>query len=111
MLERRRQLVVPVELARMEAVSTVSEAYAELIRGQGAITGRLEAAARISRQQDALLHGVGLDSIANGVTGKLLGISEKVTRAINEAEKAIKKTGNNNSIDVIETLRKNLGNK
>src|SRR5690606_33146561 len=68
MQAQRKEMLEPIEKARAEAVATLSEAYAEMIRGQSTITGRLEAAAKRSGQQDELLDKLGVGKIPAELT-------------------------------------------
>lgn len=89
MLERRQEMLAPLQEARQEAMASLSAAYAELIRGQATITGRLEAAARRSKQQDELLEKLGVKPISEEAAQKMSSISEKVTKALSQAKELI----------------------
>jgi len=65
----------------MEAVTSLSGAYAELIRGQSTITGRLEASAKRSKQQDELLDRLKI-KIPEDLIKRMTDITHKVNGAI-----------------------------
>lgn len=91
MLAQRKEMLAPIEQARAEAVASLSEAYAELIRGQSTITGRLEAAARRSKQQDELLDKLGVGQVPKELVDKMTDISAKVNKGLGAASTAVKK--------------------
>lgn len=86
MQAQRKELLAPIDEARMEASASLSEAYAELIRGQSTITGRLEAAAKRTKQQDELLEKFGVKEIANKATESMANLSTKVNNALTKAQ-------------------------
>jgi hypothetical protein len=91
MLAQRKEMLAPIEQARAEAVASLSEAYAELIRGQSTITGRLEAAARRSKQQDELLNKLGVGQVPKELVDKMTDITNKVNKGLGAANTAVKK--------------------
>jgi hypothetical protein len=106
MLSQRRALLAPIEQARMETIAAISGAYADLIRGQSTITGRLEAAAKVSRQQDAALATLGVDSaLTRKVTEQLSDLSSRVNNALNSASKVVNNLDKDNSSQIINTLK------
>lgn len=98
MLAQRKEMLAPIEQARAEAVASLSEAYAELIRGQSTITGRLEAAARRSKQQDELLNKLGVGEVPKELVDKMTDISNKVNKALGAASSAVKKLQDGDSV-------------
>ncbi|MEP7266276.1 MAG: hypothetical protein ABI844_01525 [Saprospiraceae bacterium] len=106
MLKQRNELLAPIEQMRLEISSSLSESYAELIRGQSTITGRLEAAAKRSKQQDELMGKLGIADISQNVTKKLSDFSSKVSAALSGA--SLNKSTDSES--VISTLKKALNN-
>lgn len=91
MLAQRKEMLAPIEQARAEAVASLSQAYAELIRGQSTITGRLEAAARRSKQQDELLNKLGVGQVPKELVDKMTDITNKVNKGLGAANTAVKK--------------------
>lgn len=98
MLAQRKEMLAPIEQARAEAVASLSEAYAELIRGQSTITGRLEAAARRSKQQDELLNKLGIGQVPKELVDKMTDISNKVNKGLGAASTAVKKLKDGESV-------------
>jgi hypothetical protein len=85
----RRQMLDPVNEAERMATSEVAEAYAQMAQANGAITGRLEAAAKVTEQQDALLKSFGIDSAAGKIRQRLAGISGAVGSALSAARNGL----------------------
>lgn len=85
MNKERQSLLAPLNQLRQEAAAELSAAYAELIRGQSTITGRLEAAAKVSEQQDQLLSSLGIKTTTRDIQAKLSGFTSKVDGALNLA--------------------------
>jgi hypothetical protein len=108
MEDQRSEMMAPIEKARAETVATLSASYAELIRGQATITGRLEAAARRSKQQDELLDKLGVSKISQDVEKQLANVSEKVDVAITAAEKAAKQGEGIIPDKILNELKKGL---
>ncbi len=79
---RRESLLAPIEQARQETVAELSAAYAQLVRGQSTITGRLEAAAKVSTEQDKLLNAFGFDNATKKLQSKLSGFTSKIDGAL-----------------------------
>ena len=98
MLAQRKEMLAPIEQARAEAVASLSEAYAELIRGQSTITGRLEAAARRSKQQDELLNKLGVGQVPRELVDKMTDITNKVNKGLGAASTAVKKLKDGESV-------------
>ncbi|MGZ8556764.1 MAG: hypothetical protein ACXWWC_00445 [Chitinophagaceae bacterium] len=107
---QRKEMLAPIEQARTEAVASLSEAYAELIRGQSTITGRLQAAGKRSKQQDELLDKLGIGQITKEVTTRLANVSSKVDKALSVANNLIDKGKNNNADSILNSLRSSLNN-
>ena len=97
MLARRISLMEPIQLAREEATGAISAEYANIIRGQSIITGRLEAVRRNRELQMALLNSVVSSDIVKSFTDRATTLSKVVKTAINAAREAelLKSPGNN----------------
>lgn len=108
MQAQRKEMLGPIELARAEATATLSEAYGELIRGQSTITGRLEAAARLSKQQDELLDKLGIGKVSNDLKEHLANVSAKVDGAISLARKEIEKENSIIPDKILDALKSAL---
>ncbi|MEM9821823.1 MAG: hypothetical protein AAF985_12155 [Bacteroidota bacterium] len=82
MNSRRQSLLAPIEQARSETIAELSAAYAELVRGQSTITGRLEAAAKVSQEQDRLLGVLGVNNATQKLQSKLSNFTTKIDGAL-----------------------------
>jgi len=82
---RRQSLLAPLDQLRKETAAELSGAYAELIRGQSTITGRLEAASKVSQQQDILLAKLGIKTTTKDIQAKLSNFTTKVDGALSLA--------------------------
>ena len=104
MQAQRKEMLAPILAARMEALASLSASYAELIRGQSTITGRLQAAARRSKQQDELLNQLKLNP-SEALVDKMTSITSKVNRALSVAQSAAnaKKEGSTN--DALKAIK------
>lgn len=107
MQAQRKELLAPIEEAKAQAAAALSEAYSELIRGQSTITGRLEAAAKISKQQDELLGKLGISRISKEATDRLTSISSKV----NDALKAVGDAKGGDAGAILKALKEGLNKK
>ena len=109
---KREALMAPLDEAEGVAKSELSTAYGEMAQANGAITGRLEAAARVSAQQTALLSAFHVDSLADGLRMRLAGISGAVGKALSAAGAAPGATEDPNSVfaTLLDALRNELGN-
>lgn len=105
MLAQRKEMLAPLQQARAEAVSTLSEAYAELIRGQSTITGRLEAAAKRSKQQDELLGKLGVKPVSVALATKMADVSGKVTNALTKAQEVVDKQKPGEKINIVSAIK------
>jgi hypothetical protein len=97
MLAQRISLMEPIQRAREEATGAISAEYANIIRGQSIITGRLEAVRRNRELQLALLNSVVSSDIVKSFTDRATTLSKVVKTAINAAREAelLKSPGNN----------------
>jgi hypothetical protein len=100
MLAQRKDMLEPIEIARAEATASLSESYAELIRGHSTITGRLEAAAKRSKQQDELLDKLKL-RVSDDVVNRMADFSAKVNSALGKAEEVFEKGGASGDISKV----------
>lgn len=104
MQAQRKEMLVPIEEARMETMAALSQAYAELIRGQGIITGRLEAAAKRSKQQDELLGKLNI-KISDTLASRMADISGKVNTGLSKAHDVIEKQKDGNSDNILKAIK------
>ncbi len=112
MQKRRKELLTPIEQARAQAVAELSSAYAELIRAQSRVTSRLEAASRLSKQQDLMMNHIGIKQISENVQTRLLNVSSAVDNAVGKANDILSATeegqGENQLGDALQSLREEL---
>jgi hypothetical protein len=85
MLGQRNILMEPIRQAREEVTAEISAEYANIIRGQSIITGRLEAAHRNRELQLALLNSVVSSDIVKSFTERATILSKVVEAGINAA--------------------------
>lgn len=86
MQKQRNLMLAPIDEAKLQTKTAINDAYSELVRGQSTITGRLEAAAKRSTQQDELVGKLKLTNISNKVTTDLAGFSTKLQDALERAK-------------------------
>jgi hypothetical protein len=86
MQKQRNTMLAPIEEAKLQTTTALNDAYSELIRGQSTITGRLEAAAKRSTQQDELVGKLKLTDISNKITTDLASFSTKLQDALAKAK-------------------------
>jgi hypothetical protein len=86
MQKQRNLMLAPIEEAKLQTATALNDAYSELIRGQSTITGRLEAAAKRSTQQDELVGKLKLTDVSNKITTDLTGFSTKLQDALAKAK-------------------------
>jgi hypothetical protein len=85
---QRREMLEPLAAAERQATADLTEAYAQMLKANGVVTARLEAAAKLKEQQDALLASVGAGDAANALRRRLASISGRVGEALTAAERA-----------------------
>lgn len=108
MKNQQEQLLAPIEKARILVSAELSASYADLIRGQSIITGRLEASRRKSEQQESLLGLIGANDHFNNISNRLIGISDGVDNFLNQTNELIGQE--NGSLENSESLIKLLLN-
>jgi hypothetical protein len=109
--KKREEMMAPLDEAERTAKSELAKAYGEMAQANGTITGRLEAAARASAQQSALLSAFGVDSVAERLRLRLSGISGAVGEALAVADTALTKSQNPTDLGkaLLDALRDKLG--
>lgn len=110
MKKQQEELLAPIERTRILVSAELSAAYADLIKGQSVITGRLEASRRKSEQQDVLLGLIGANDHFNNISNKLVGISTGVDNFLSTSNKIMVKEGQSleNSESLIDILMNSL---
>lgn len=107
---QRKTLLDPLEKARTKTMSEIASVYNELLTAQGTITGRLEAAAKVTAEQDRLFDSLVGEGKAEALRGKLSSFSEKIGGALQSAKDALADVegGRNDASGVIRDLREAL---
>lgn len=108
---KREALLAPIEHAKAEAAAELSGAYAQLIRGQSTITGRLEAAAKVSNEQDKLLGALGFNRATKTLQTKLSNFTTNVDKALGFVSGLTAEDSKGNidlSTNMLNTLQKKL---
>jgi hypothetical protein len=90
MQAQRDTLLAPVRSAREEVTAELSAAYADLVRGQSVITGRLDAARKNSELQTAMLNSVRSGEIYQQFMDRAAKLGEQVQTAIEKAKASLK---------------------
>jgi hypothetical protein len=108
MLVQRQSIILPLEQFQQEIIAELSAAYAEILAGQSAITGRLEAAARLKNQQDHLLDALVDSGKVNTIKEKLANLSAGIGQAISKSEEKL--LGNVNIKDFLIQQLSELSN-
>lgn len=86
---QREEMLAPLLLAKAEAISELSSAYASLIQGQSTITGRLDAASKLYNEQGKVLQLLGGNKTADGILNKLSNLSARVDNTLQLASKSL----------------------
>lgn len=103
---QRREMLEPLAEAERQATAELTEAYADMLKANGVITARLEAAADVKAQQDALLRTLGVGDAAQRLQERITNINGRVTTALGIADRAV---AEGNAAAVVTMLREALG--
>ena len=98
---QRRELIRPIQKARADAIGELSVAYADLIKGQSAITGRLDAASKVHDEQGKVLGMLGLNKTTENIMNKLSSLSTKVDASLQSVVEGLNIT---HTDDIVSTL-------
>ena len=103
---QRQQMLAPLNEAQRAASAELAAAYADILKANGVITARLEAAAKRTEAQNQLLESFGLRDVADEMRVRLASISEAVGAAVSAAG-AVAQEGEASGAasTLIETLR------
>ena len=104
MNEQRMLMLGPIEQLRSEAVAELTVAYADIIRGQSTLTGRLQAAAKLTEEKDRALQAMGVKDFADGLKQKLGNVSVAVDKALNKVDSMIPGIENMEEGEIINAL-------
>ena len=86
---QRQQMLAPLDEAERVASADLAAAYADMLKANGVITARLEAAAKKTEAQDQLLATFGVKDVANDMRMRLANISQAVGAAVSAAGAAV----------------------
>ena len=86
---QRQQMLAPLDEAERAASADLAAAYADMLKANGVITARLEAAAKKTEAQDQLLATFGVKDVANDMRMRLADISQAVGAAVSAAGAAV----------------------
>lgn len=108
---KREEMLAPLDESERAAKSELAKAYGEMAQANGAVTGRLEAAARASAQQSALLSAFAVDSVGERLRLRLTGISSAVGDALAIADTALSSSNDPKTLGktLLDALRNKLG--
>lgn len=111
---QRKEMLQPLEHAQRTITSEVTVAYADILKANGVITARLEAAAKLKESQDSMLKALGVKDRATSLRSKLESISRKVGSAITAADEVLGDAGKYKSVsgekvyEALTTLKNSL---
>ena len=83
---QRREMLQPLEEAQRLVNAELAQAYADILRANGVVTARLEAAAKVKESQDKFMDVLGARKYADQLKIKLAGISDTVGKALMAAK-------------------------
>lgn len=106
---RRKQLLDPINAAERQAASELAQAYGDMAAANGAITGRLEAAAKVTAQQDELLGALGAGDLAARTRQRLASVSEAVGSALSQGSQNM--AAGRPPADILRILTETLGSR
>lgn len=87
---QRREMLKPLREQEEELLTALESAYGEIAAAQGVITGRLEAAAKVTQQQNAMLEAVGVNQTFQNVRSKMVESSDRVDNALQHGAEFLK---------------------
>jgi hypothetical protein len=92
---QRREMLLPLDEAERQASAELAQAYADLLKANGVVTARPEAAAKVNASQDQLLQTVGARPYADSLRLRLAHISSTVGEALGAARIAMDQSSEN----------------
>lgn len=93
--EQRAELLAPIREARNATVAQLGADYAELIRGQSTVTGRLQAASKADQQNAAFMNAIGLGQMGNSLNQRMANVSNTVNSTLLKANNLLNAVDNN----------------
>lgn len=92
---QRREMLLPLDEAERQASAELAQAYADLLKANGVVTARLEAASKVNASQDQLLQTVGTRPYADSLRLRLAHVSSTVGEALGAARTAMGQSSEN----------------
>lgn len=83
---RKKDMLQPLDEAERTIAAELAQAYADVLKANGVVTARLEAAAEVTTTQDSLLKALGAKQYADTLRQRLAALSSTVGNAIEKAE-------------------------
>ncbi len=101
MRKRRQSLLDPLARQEQQVAAELGAAYGQILAGQSAITGRLEAASRVSQEREQLFQSLGVGNLAQDVQNRLADLSGKLDQGLSVARTALNNAEGTNALDAI----------
>ena len=79
---QRADLMKPIDQMEQEALAALSGSYAQMAAAQAHVTGRLEAAAKLTTEQQLLLKGLGIEATSGKITNGLSHLSTEINKGL-----------------------------
>ncbi len=79
---QRAAMMDPIDQMEMEAMAALSASYAQMAAAQSHVTGRLEAAAKLSSEQQLLFKGFGVEAVSGKITRNLSHLSSEISTGL-----------------------------
>ena len=79
---QRADLMKPIDQMEQEALAALSASYAQMAAAQAHVTGRLEAAAKLTTEQQLLLKGLGIEATSGKITNGLSHLSTEINKGL-----------------------------
>ncbi len=79
---QREEMMAPIDQMETEALAALSASYAAMATAQSHVTGRLEAAAKLTTEQEILLGSLGLQATSNKITSGLSSLSAEINTGL-----------------------------
>ena len=83
---QRKEMLQPLDEVERTIAAELAQAYADMLKANGVVTARLEAAAKVKATQDGLLSALGTKQYADTLRQRLADLSSTVGKAIETAE-------------------------
>jgi len=105
--KRRKELLDPLNKAEQHVSAELTASYSQLLKANGVVTARLEAAAKVKTLQDEVLQAFNVKGQADVLRSKLADLSGTVGSAISAGDKILNTASSdsnnaNNAFDAIK---------